>query len=85
MLGSIKRLIGLLVLLLIAAAVLLLILQNPQRTEFHFLHWATPELPFSLLLILAFVLGALSVLLLSVGLARRRLVRRTEGASEKKN
>lgn len=80
MLGSIKRLIGLLALLLIAAAILLLILQNPQRTQFHFLHWATPELPFSLLLILAFLLGAFSVLFLSVGLARRRLVKKAEGA-----
>ncbi|MEO4046290.1 LapA family protein [Pseudomonas sp. CAU 1711] len=66
MLDSVKRLIGLLVLLLIGAAILLLILQNPQRTQFHFLHWATPELPFSIFLILAFVLGILSVAILRV-------------------
>ncbi|MDX5371146.1 MAG: LapA family protein [Pseudomonadaceae bacterium] len=75
MLGSIKRLIGLLGLLLVGAAVLLLILQNPQHARFHFLHWETPELPFSILLILAFVLGGVSVLLLSLCLLGRKATR----------
>ena len=73
MIRVLTRLAALLVLLLIGVSVLLLILQNPQRLQFQFLHWFTPELPFSLLMILAFVLGALCVALLSLLRAGRRL------------
>ncbi|WJN61213.1 LapA family protein [Pseudomonas sp. SO81] len=75
MFGSIKRLILLGTLLLVGVAILLLMLQNPQRSEFHFLFWVTPELPFSVFLILAFVLGAVGSLLLSLLAARRWAIR----------
>lgn len=66
--SRIRRLLWLLVLLLVGGATLLLVLQNPQLARFHFLQWLTPELPVSILLIIAFVLGAISSLLLSLRL-----------------
>ena len=75
MLGSIKRLVLLGTLLLVGVAILLLMLQNPQRSEFHFLFWVAPELPFSVFLILAFVLGAVGSLLLGLWVAGRRAIR----------
>jgi uncharacterized integral membrane protein len=75
MLSGIKRLVWLAALLLVGVAILLLMLQNPQRSQFHFLFWVTPELPFSVFLILAFVLGAVGSLLLSLLAAGRRAIK----------
>ncbi|WP_252271385.1 lipopolysaccharide assembly protein LapA domain-containing protein [Pseudomonas subflava] len=72
MLSGVKRLVWLAVLLLIGVSVLVLILQNPQQSQFRFLFWITPELPFSILLMLAFALGSVTALLLSLWLAGRR-------------
>lgn len=72
MLSSIGRLLLFVSLMLVGGAIVLLILQNPQRSQFHFLQWVTPELPFSILLVVAFLLGALSSTLLGLWLLGRR-------------
>jgi putative membrane protein len=71
-LSRVGRLLLFLALMLVGLAVILLILQNPQQSQFHFLHWITPQLPFSILLIVAFLLGAFSSTLLGLWLAGRR-------------
>lgn len=73
MLSRVARLVWFAAVSLIAGAILLLILQNPQSSRFHFLFWETPELPFSILLILAFGLGVLVMMLCSVGCKLFRL------------
>ena len=67
MLSRVARFVWFGIVSLIAGTILLLILQNPQSTRFHFLFWETSELPFSVLLILAFGLGVVVMMLCSVG------------------
>ncbi|MDD0843123.1 lipopolysaccharide assembly protein LapA domain-containing protein [Pseudomonas sp. Gutcm_11s] len=74
MLNGIRRLIWLGALVLVGMIILALMLQNPQRSQFHFLFWVTPELPFSIFLIMAFVLGLLGALLLSLWASARRAI-----------
>jgi uncharacterized integral membrane protein len=81
MLRSIKRLVWLIALLLVAVAILLLILQNPQHSQFRFLFWVTPELPFSIFLILAFVLGLAGALMLSLWKSRPRVFKASDKMS----
>ncbi|WP_220812840.1 lipopolysaccharide assembly protein LapA domain-containing protein [Pseudomonas paralcaligenes] len=71
MLSGIKRFIVVSGLLLVGALVLVFVLQNSQQSQFQFLLWATPELPFSVVLVAAFLLGVLSSLLFSLILAWR--------------
>lgn len=84
MLSRVGRLLLFLALMLVGLAVILLILQNPQQSQFHFLHWVTPQLPFSILLVVAFLLGAFSSALLGFWLMGRRklgLMRARRGAA----
>jgi uncharacterized integral membrane protein len=85
MLSGIRRVLWVVLLLLIAAATLLLILQNPQRTQFHFLQWSTPELPFSVLLVVTFMFGALCSMLLSLRLMGRLLRERNALRAQRKD
>ncbi len=66
MLSGIKRFIIVFGLLLVGALVLVFVLQNSQQSQFQFLLWSTPELPFSVVLVAAFMLGALASLLFSL-------------------
>lgn len=83
--SDIKRVFLTIVLLVLAAAVFLLVLQNPQPAHLVFLRWSTPDLPLSVLLVLAFSVG-LAVCLLSMlwllGCMRLR-IRRLEGAARR--
>ncbi|WP_394562007.1 lipopolysaccharide assembly protein LapA domain-containing protein [Aquipseudomonas alcaligenes] len=74
MLNGIKRLVWFGALALLGMTILALMLQNPQRSQFHFLFWVTPELPFSIFLIVAFVLGLMGALLLGFWAATRRAI-----------
>nr|WP_286945829.1 lipopolysaccharide assembly protein LapA domain-containing protein [Pseudomonas sp. UBA6718] len=74
MLASIKRLLLALGLLLAGGVVLLFVLENSQRTHLIFLGWPTPELPVTVLMAVAFMLGMLFCLLFNLWLlARLRL------------
>lgn len=75
MLSTAKRIFLVLGIFLLGFSVLLLILQNPQRAQFHFLQWTTPELPFSILLVIAFAMGAFAALVFSIWLLARRDLR----------
>jgi lipopolysaccharide assembly protein A len=82
---DIKRVFLAFALLILAAAAFLLVLQNPQPAHLMFLGWSTPDLPLSVLLVLAFSVG-LAVCLLSVFwlLGRMRLrIRRLERAARR--
>jgi uncharacterized integral membrane protein len=72
MLIAVKRLLWMLTLVVLGMGTLLLILQNPQRSEFSFLNWVTPELPFSVFLVMAFVAGGVSFLIVSLWVIGRR-------------
>jgi uncharacterized integral membrane protein len=72
MLRGIRRLSFFSTLILIGGSILLLILQNPQRSQFSLGWWVTPELPFSVFLVVAFVLGGISVAILGIGAAMLR-------------
>lgn len=78
MLNNLKRLLLVALLVLVAVLILLLILENPQRISLALFGWVTPELPVSLLLVLAFTLGVLIGLacnLWLLGRLRLRLAR----------
>ncbi|WP_371920105.1 LapA family protein [Pseudomonas sp. F(2018)] len=82
---DIKRVFLAIALLVLAAAIFLLVLQNPQPAHLVFLRWSTPDLPLSVLLVLAFSVG-LAVCLLSVLwlLGRMRFrIRRLERAARR--
>lgn len=72
MLIAVKRFLWMLTLVMIGTGTLLLILQNPQRSEFSFLNWVTPELPFSVFLVIAFVSGGVSFSMVSLWIIARR-------------
>lgn len=78
MLSGFKRLVLSVGLGFVGLSVLLFVIQNPQASQFHFLRWVTPALPLSLMLVLAFILGALTALafiLWLYGRASARLAR----------
>lgn len=78
MLGSAKRLLFILFLLLIGGVAFLLVLENSQPSSLVFLGWSTPSLPFSLLLIVAFLSGMAVCLMINLwllGRLRMRVVR----------
>lgn len=71
MLTGFKRFLLGLGLLLVALAVLVFILENRQVSHLVFLGWLTPELPVSVLMSLAFIVGAVFSLLLNLWLLGR--------------
>lgn len=71
MLSGIKRFVMIAGLAGIGALVLIFTLQNSQQSRFQLLLWTTPELPFSVALIAAFLLGIIFSLLLSLTLIWR--------------
>ena len=71
MLSNAKRLLAILILVLAGGVALLLVLENPHPSRLVFLGWSTPELPFSLLLILAFLLGMAVCLMINLWLLGR--------------
>jgi lipopolysaccharide assembly protein A len=78
MLGSAKRLLFILVLLLVGGVAFLLVLENSHPSSLVLLGWSTPSLPFSLLLILAFLFGMVVCLMINLwllGRLRMRVVR----------
>jgi len=75
MLKNFKRLLLVLMLVLVALVALLLVLENPQRISLALLGWSMPELPVSLLLVLAFILGAMFSLVCNLWLLGRLRMR----------
>ncbi|UUY08082.1 lipopolysaccharide assembly protein LapA domain-containing protein [Pseudomonas sp. J452] len=71
MLTGFKRFLLILGLLLVALAVLVFILENRQASHLVFLGWLTPALPVSVLMSLAFIVGAVFSLLLNLWLLGR--------------
>ncbi|QKE63844.1 LapA family protein [Aquipseudomonas campi] len=71
MLTGFKRFLLILGLLLVGLAVLVFILENRQASHLVFLGWLTPELPVSVLMSLAFIVGAVFSLLLNLWLLGR--------------
>ena len=80
MLNGIRRILLVFFFLLVGGAVVLLVLQNPQHSQFHFLYWTTPVLPFSIFLAMAFGLGAVTFLLFSLWLSGRDALRKRRGS-----
>lgn len=75
MLKGFKRFSLVLLLLLTAVAVLVFVLENRQQSHVVFLGWLSPELPVSVLMSLAFILGVLLSLLLNLWLLGRQRLR----------
>ncbi|MDU9029262.1 LapA family protein [Pseudomonas mediterranea] len=72
--GNFKRLVLVAVALLVAAAIVLFVLENNQPVALLFLGWSAPQLPVSVFVLLALLLGMVFGPLLTwfVG-GRRRL------------
>lgn len=75
MLTGFKRFSLILLLLLTAVAVLVFVLENRQQSHVVFLGWLSPELPVSVLMSLAFILGVILSLLPSLWLLGRLRLR----------
>jgi len=75
MLTGLKRFSLILLLLLTAVAVLVFVLENRQQSHVVFLGWLSPELPVSVLMSLAFILGVMLSLLPALWLLGRLRMR----------
>ncbi|WJV24863.1 MULTISPECIES: LapA family protein [Pseudomonas] len=70
---NLKKLLLVLIVLVIVAVVLLFVLENQQNVVLVFLGWAGPQLPVSMLVLAAFLVGlAIGPVLAAVTVSRRR-------------
>ncbi|OAE14740.1 hypothetical protein A2T76_23640 [Pseudomonas brenneri] len=69
---GVKRVALVLIVLIVALAILAFVLENQQDVALAFLGWSTPELPVSVFVTLALIVGMLVGPLLSLLMRRKR-------------
>lgn len=74
--SNLKRLLLVALAVLLVLAILAFVLENRQSVSLLFLGWAGPELPVSICIVLAFLVGMVIGPLLGLVVGRRKMLRK---------